>query len=320
MIQTILENLPRRKVLMVLTYHRIGDASSTKYDPGVFSATADEFDRHVGYLKARLPVIGLEEALEFVRRPKDARTSVLVTFDDGYRDNYDIAYPILRNHGVPATFFVCPSFLDTKRIPWWDQVAYLLRYARRDRLDLRYPVPLQVDRAAGFQKALRFLIDTFKDPATRDTERFLTELEEAAGTSRAAADDQLFLGWDQLREMVAAGMAVGSHTTNHPLLDKLPVDVQYAELVESKQRLERELGGPIRTFAYPGGKCTPETVACVELAGYDAAFSFHGGVNAPSYVEPFNVLRTCFECVDAEPARFRLKTTLALLLGRDRIF
>jgi peptidoglycan/xylan/chitin deacetylase (PgdA/CDA1 family) len=107
---------------------------------------------------------------------------------------------------------------------------------------------------------------------------------------------------------------------NHPLLDKLSVEVQYRELLDSKERLERELGRPVTTFAYPGGKSTPETAACVGLAGYDLAFSFYGGVNSPAGVERFNVLRTCFECADAEPARFRLKTTLALVLGRDRFF
>jgi len=149
----------RRPMLAVLTYHRIavpGVRSDPYYDP-VISATPEGFDHQLRFLKRHFRPIGLEELRDtnglqaMLSRTK--RPLVLVTFDDGYRDNFEVALPILHRHEVPATFFIPSSFLSRPRLPWWDQVAYLLKHTDAERLTLkRYegdpaPLPLVLGRA-----------------------------------------------------------------------------------------------------------------------------------------------------------------------------
>src|SRR5947207_3272621 len=104
--------------VLVMNHHRIGDPESSPFDRSLFSSTADSFDGQVRFLAREADVIvpsELEEALKSGRG-----RHVMLTFDDGYRDNYEIAFPILRSHGVRACFFVATGFLDDGGLAWWD--------------------------------------------------------------------------------------------------------------------------------------------------------------------------------------------------------
>src|SRR5438270_6415577 len=113
---SLMERCPRRPSLIVLNYHRLGDGTKCPYDSDVFSATADQFEQQVRYLKTKYRVASLAEAQDFIERPSNQLPQVLITFDDGYLDNFELAFPILRKHGVPATFFLPTSFIGTDRL------------------------------------------------------------------------------------------------------------------------------------------------------------------------------------------------------------
>ncbi|MGH9584120.1 MAG: polysaccharide deacetylase family protein, partial [Bryobacteraceae bacterium] len=120
----LLGALPKRRGLIVFNYHRIGDPRSTPYDADVFSATAEAFDGQIAFLKKHLPLIGLEEAVEIAGGKRTlGSTCGLITFDDGYLDNYDLAFPILQSHGVPGIFFLVTSYVGSAYVPWWDEIA-----------------------------------------------------------------------------------------------------------------------------------------------------------------------------------------------------
>ena len=128
----LLSQLPARDSLLVLNYHRIGNSEDDLFDPGVFSATEDQFNDQIAYLKRHVALVNLEEALAFVDgslKEKACRCRVLITFDDGYLDNYDIAYPILQSHGAQAVFFLATSMVGSCQVPWWDHIAYLVKTA-----------------------------------------------------------------------------------------------------------------------------------------------------------------------------------------------
>src|SRR5580698_9073148 len=126
----VLNLVPTKPQLLVLNYHRIGNPEETLYDSGVFSATAESLDEQLHFLKLRLEIIGLEEAIDIAEKRTPLRdTRVLLTFDDGYRDNCDLAFPILRSHGVQGVFFLPTAFIGTDAIAWWDEIANLIQRA-----------------------------------------------------------------------------------------------------------------------------------------------------------------------------------------------
>ena len=110
----LLERFPSRPVLMILNYHRIGDKEATAYDPGLFSCTAGEFDWQVDYVKRRFRMATLDDVMELLSGERRlTEPQVLITFDDGYIDNYQLAYPVLRRHGVQGVFFLPTGFVGT---------------------------------------------------------------------------------------------------------------------------------------------------------------------------------------------------------------
>lgn len=177
----LMSRLPSRDSLLVLNYHRIGNSSDDLFDPGVFSATADELDDQIGYLKKRLSIVSLQEALAFVGghdREKAPRSRVLITFDDGYLDNYQVAFPILRSHGLQGVFFLATGLVGSCHVPWWDRIAFLVRTARNRHFSLDYPGPLSVDLDRdGVESSLRAILKLYKRPDNSDSHRFIKELE-----------------------------------------------------------------------------------------------------------------------------------------------
>jgi peptidoglycan/xylan/chitin deacetylase (PgdA/CDA1 family) len=307
----LLERAPAGPRLFVLNYHRIGEGKRSLYDAGVFSATADEFDAQVACLKSRYHIASLAEARDFVRRPKTARRSMLlITFDDGYIDNYATAFPILRSHGAPGVFFLATSYTGTRRLPWWDAIAFLLKTCGKPAVRLSYPKALEFALDGDINAAVRLVLRVFKSAAVTDPDRFLRELADACGMEPPAyAPERLFLNWDEAREMQAAGMDIGSHTHSHELLGKLPAARQVQEARLSGELIRRHLGQFPLALAYPVGKpgsFTAETFSAMETAGYELAFSFYGGVNRPGRTPCYDVRRAAVEAGESlAVVRFR---------------
>lgn len=315
-----LEQLPPRDLLLVLNYHRIGDPDDHAFDPGVFSATCDQFSEQIRYLKRHASVVSLTEALTFIEsrsQEKRRRYRVLLTFDDGYLDNYQSVYPILRSLGVEGVFFLITSMVGSCQVPWWDHVAHLLKTARRRRFSLRYPAPLAVDvDDHGMTKSLREVLCLYKKPENANPARFLEELREEAGADDPPATERRFLNWEEAREMSRGGMAIGSHTHSHSVLSQLQLENQRRELAQSRAILKEQLGADPDALAYPVGKLvsfSDQTQQLVHDAGYRAAFSFHGGTNLPGVTRRFDVKRVA---VDGQSShRFRVQSTVCRLTG-----
>jgi peptidoglycan/xylan/chitin deacetylase (PgdA/CDA1 family) len=315
----VLETMPRQRVLMVLNYHRIGNASESPYDPGIFSATTAQFDWQIRYLKRRFHMTTLDEAVAMATGEAPVQTSVLITFDDGYLDNYGAAFPILRSHGVQGVFFLPTAFIGTNHVPWWDVIAYILKNSRNDVIHLQYPKPIKVDlRRQGMEYGIANILRLYKSPATKQNDRFIADLEVACQARAPAQNlERCLMNWQEAREMQDAGMNFGSHTHTHEILSKLPIERQREELELSREALESHLRGRVDVLAYPVGcrHCfTPETMDAARSVGYRAAFSFYGGFNRPGMTDPFNVCR-----VGAGPQsnnRFRLRLGLGAFTAK----
>jgi len=317
----LLEAALRRDALLVINYHRIGNAEETSYDSGTFGPTAEQFDWEMGYVKARFNCITLEEALAMATGEAPVGSSLLITFDDGNIDNYQTAFPILRAHGLQATFFLPTSFIGTQRLPWWDSIAYMVKHSRQDSFKIQYPQPAEfrIDRANPATTVFQLLLFC-SNQATTNYAPLIDELETVCDCARPnGSSERCFLNWDEVREMQAAGMSFGSHTHNHEVLSGLPLEGQRAELRESRAILERELGRAVNILAYPVGRpytFNADTRIALEECGYRAAFSFYGGANVRGGVNRLDIRRE--DCHSPSTALFRLQTTLAAVgLGRS---
>ncbi len=312
--------LPARDSLLVLNYHRIGNPADDIFDPGVFSATAEEFEKQVSYLKRRLDVVTLDEALAIIdgsaREPKK-RCRVLITFDDGYLDNYEVAFPILRSLGVQGVFFLVADFMGSTCVPWWDEIAYLLRTARNKRFSLDYPAALEVDLDRdGFTASLRAVIHLFRRAQNQDTTGFLRSLADRTQGDALPSCARRFLSWDEAREMLAGGMAIGSHTQSHHVLSQLSPEKQAEELSHSRAILRDRLGIAADALAYPVGvqsSFTEATRSIARDAGYRAAFSYYGGKNLVGSINAFDVKRNTVDYQSLN--RFFVQTSISRVTG-----
>jgi peptidoglycan/xylan/chitin deacetylase (PgdA/CDA1 family) len=304
----------------VLVYHRVQKAEGHAFDKDVIEATPDEFDEQVGMLKRRHTVVDGEELAALVEKPGTLRGfPVAITFDDGYRDNYTNAFPILRSHGVRATFFLPTDLIGTRRLPWWDQVASAVRRSTRRELRFVYPAAAVIAReGALLEQAIRAVLRLYTRDPTVDIERYLAEVERACDvTLEPESAEPQFMSWDEAREMERGGMAIGSHTHTHRILANLGPGDQRAECVDSMARL-RERGLSPAGLAYPVGglaSFTKETVEVARAAGYRYAVSNYGGINVPAETDAFDVRRLGME-KGTPLAELRLRLALSGLGGR----
>ena len=263
--------------ILILNYHRIGDGRESPYDRELWSADEEAFDAQMACLARHCDVISPGDIDTVAGR---RGRHVLVTFDDGYIDNYHAAFPILRARGVPATFFISTGFIDRPRLPWWDEIAWRVRSTAQTRLDLRpwLPVPLALGEAREDQ--IHAVLCAYKSLQADDAVQLMARLRETTGQATPERVDGLWMDWDMIREMGAAGMTIGGHTVDHPVLARLPVERQCEEVEGCAARIRAETGRPMEYFAYPVGSpwaFDADTRACMEAAGVRRAFSYYGG-------------------------------------------
>jgi len=217
----------------VLIYHR--------FDP----ARRDAVERQFAHLRRYYRPTSLTElGAMLADGVEPPRGTVVVTADDGYRDFYRVAYPLLRKYRIPATLFVSTGFVDGLCPLWVDRVTWCLGRGAG---------------ARGLKEGLKML-----DPQARDAQ--LAELEAVTGKRLPHPVPPEFEAckWDELREMAANGIEIGAHTVTHPILSRLQ-DPAF-EMLESKRRIEEELQRPVPHFAYPNGLWRDFGVDAVRIA------------------------------------------------------
>lgn len=283
--------------LLVLNYHRIGDGTLSRLDRGLWSATAEEFARQVHFLQRHADVVSVEDLPLLLERRHGRH--VLITFDDGYRDNYDVAFPILRGSGLRAAFFVSTGYIDHPRLPWWDEIARLVHTSRPSTLELAPWLGAPLDLGEE-EPAIRALLRIHKTIPASQTTAYLNALREAlhdGGDATNAARDS-WMTWDMLREMRAAGMTIGGHTVNHPNLGMMTADEQRQEISECGRRIREELGEAMSCFSYPIGNrraFNADTRVCLRQAGVRYAFSYYGGLRRFAEWDDYDIRRTAIE-------------------------
>lgn len=263
---------------LVICHHRVLPEScwgAEVIPPMLLSPAA--FEREIAWLAEHYRFVPLDE-IDTAVSTNGHRPAVAITFDDGYRDVYEHAFPILQKHGVPATLFVVTNLVDTDEVPLHDQLFVLLSSLWRREED-PLSVLTGVLRSAGVMPSLpgrhtvlRLLDSLLGRMSQRTVRAVVCEL----GT-RVEVPDEVWrqfraVTWDMLDEMRRGGFTIGSHTRSHALLPNESDAVVREETRGSRRILEQRLGEPVELFAYPSGRFDARVVRAVHDAGYRLAF------------------------------------------------
>jgi peptidoglycan/xylan/chitin deacetylase (PgdA/CDA1 family) len=266
---------------LILTYHRFSADGNGDDD----KTPARQFAKQLEYLTAHYDVVPLSRMVERLtaREPLPPRLAA-VTIDDGYRDAYEVAYPLLRRYGVSASLFVVTKFADRRAWIWTDKARFLTRQAAPQRLTMKIQeseVRLELNGTTSRRDASERINSIIKRVPDESKEETIERLSLALGVAmpQTPPDEFSSVTWEQAREMCAYGIEIGSHTLTHPILTNVGNERLRRELRDSKSQLEEVLGHQVNLFCYPNGD-NDERVQCeVALAGYRAAVTVVNGLN-----------------------------------------
>jgi peptidoglycan/xylan/chitin deacetylase (PgdA/CDA1 family) len=269
--------------LRVLAYHRIDDPRRRPdLYPGLVSATPTEFEMQMRLLARRFRVVSLPEVLQALRRGTTIPPrAVLITFDDAYADFARYAWPILKQHGMPATLFVPTAFPGGNAAFWWDRLyGALPRATDRDcETPLgRLPCAKPAQRLVAFRRLRDYAKSLSHHDAMAVVERVIASL--AGGTRSGetnACRAPAVLNWSELRALAQDGVTLAPHTRTHPLLTRVSAAEARAEVVGSFWDLRREVGQVAAVFAYPNGACDSGLARMLAGEGFELAFALGGG-------------------------------------------
>jgi len=251
----------------ILQYHRIREESSP-FEPALHPV---HFYQQMAFVARHFEVVPLEELVDDLQHGRPLQGKIALTFDDGYRDFYRIAFPILRRLKLPATVFLTTGFIgappacslaDRDDLPWYNRIARILWQTRKKHVTFSVeghlwdlPLATRSQRLRALQR-LKYWLG--KMPATR-REAVIGYLAEEMGVEWDGRDlsnrgGPSMLSWAEVQEMASVGIRFGAHTHTHPVLSGIPKEEALKEIWLSKQQIEEKIGQEVKIFCYPFGK------------------------------------------------------------------
>jgi peptidoglycan/xylan/chitin deacetylase (PgdA/CDA1 family) len=290
----LIRRISLRKKAVVLMYHRVltpEQLQRTASQPGLIVEDAT-FARHIELLKRHFTILSLEEFEDRLlnNQPFDD-ASCLITFDDGWIDNYENALPVLRANGVPAVIFLAVNFIGQRRLFTREALTHLvtraIEYCRAnpDRAPALRGLlaPLELDRALDITEVrplqkVRRMIESHRFASGPKYEAAVCALSRELRVGEAELSEvDAFIDWAQVDRMRQTGVAFGGHGADHRVLTQVTPDVVESEVATSFATIDAKLGTPARSFAYPGGGWSAAVVDTVRRAGYQVAFTIEPG-------------------------------------------
>ena len=290
----MLESLDRSaERVRVIAYHRVDELEAEPdLDPGLVSATPDDFRAQMEVIARHYNAITIEDLVAAHRGEKTLPArAVLLTFDDGYLDFGERAWPILREVGLPAVLFVPTSFPDQPGPGfWWDRLYAALRNSREPRFEVEGKGAFDLRDNAGRRAAHRVLREHVKSLPHASAMKWL---DEQIGEIAELPSLHRVLGWDALRKLAHEGLAVCSHSHAHALCTRLEPEELAKDVAVAKRRIEEELGedAPPPVFAYPSSANDAVSRRVVREAGYELAFGGGRSIDRLPFADPYHVTR-----------------------------
>lgn len=282
-----------------LLYHQIVSRNAMFLDKGpVVHHRLEDFEQEIRFLRDTYRIIGMDEFADTINSGKsDSRSSVVITFDDGYLDNYTLAFPILQKYQVPAIVYVATGLIGTNGMTWPDQIEYALLKTQKTAFRLGSlwgEEQLSIQTTAQKELINGRIAQALKEVPDAERKSTLQELFAVLGVDPSAASERKMLNWDEIREMAAHGIEFGAHSHTHPILSRVPLEEAKGDILLSKTILEEQLGRPVRHFAYPNGRAedfSEELRSYCREIGFDTVSTVLYGVNHAGATDLYAVKR-----------------------------
>lgn len=312
----VLRRLPSRDPArgVILMYHRVTELAA---DPWGLCVSPRHFAEHLEVLREHAVPLRLTRFAEDLARGYIQKRAVVITFDDGYGDNVEQAFPLLERHGLPATLFVTTGILEDRREFWWDELEQLLLQSNRLPPNLRLTIGGKTStwklggdadyRSPDVWRNRHWR--TWQAAPTRRHQTYLSQwkrLFELPLTEKRSALEDLFAqaGMAPGRRLThrtvsaaeIAGLAqsdlveIGAHTVTHAALSRLCAAEQWREIDQSKKHLEEVLGARVTSISYPHGDYDKKTLGILRRVGFECACTTAQKTVRPS-ADPFRLPR-----------------------------
>jgi len=269
---------------LILMLHHVRPQRPREFAPNqVLEITPDFLEfALVELLHEGFELIQLDAVPERLQSGSADRPFAVLTFDDGYRDNVEHAWPVLRRHNAPWTVFVATDFLDGNGRLWWLELEDAI--SRLDKVSLSVGeafIALPARTPLEKQHAFEVFHQKLRAAPEHELESATAALAALAGVDPRRLVREICLGWDEVQDLAREpDVCIGAHSISHPVLAKCDRLTAMREIAESKAHLERRLGKPVRHLAYPFGD--PGAVGAREFdlarqAGYLTAVTTRPG-------------------------------------------
>ena len=274
----------RRRFISIVFYHRFSDRDEP------FKLRVDRFERQIRFFKKKYNLVSLNQYVKAL----DGKCGLpdnplIVTIDDGYWDNYHIAFPILRNHNVPATIFLATDFVDKRAWLWSNKLEYILKNSKYERFSYQLNgkvLDLKVDSFEQWHASQLAIFNALRQRADQEKDKILADLAKHLRVTvpDGTQGDFLPLSWEEVKTMHNSGIEFGSHSSSHAILSRVAPPDLPRELLGSKEKIEKAIQEPVISFCYPNGQPGDySNFVKQELskAGYQCAVTTIHGLNPP---------------------------------------
>jgi peptidoglycan/xylan/chitin deacetylase (PgdA/CDA1 family) len=263
----------------ILCYHRVGTEGVpyfSRLEPAVFEA-------QMRYLKQHYRIVSLDQMYKELQEKRSVEPTIAVTFDDGYKDLYSYAFPVLKKFSIPSTIYLIGECMENGQASWYDRIFVALKFATVPVLNV------DLDESRSFalasqesRNAIAWEIVCYLRSISDEQRRaWCVEFERSFPAPQAELDSRI-LDWNQVHEMRRSGVDFGAHTMTHPSVSHLEGEAFTEELIRSKKLLESRLDSAVDDFAYPFGKDSDrseQSETILRGAGYRSAVTTIDGYN-----------------------------------------
>lgn len=294
-IPAFLHKTLKRRGITILAYHGVLD-TPLPFDDWCFLDKV-EFERQISYLSRHFNIVHLSDAVRMLEAGEVDKPTAVITFDDGYQNNYDVAFPILKKYNAPATIYLVSDQINSDDTLWFCRLNKALSETNLKNLNwngmnLALASPeCKAQASARIQSSLKGMMN----------ERLKEEVSEVIQTLGGNPVEAIeshspyrLLNQSEIDEMRDSGLVeFGAHTCSHAILSRLSEAEQQREITESKKAVEVMVGRPCTHFAYPNGSTQdhdPVTARIISEAGFESCVNMRPGPNMPD-TEPMHLYR-----------------------------